>query len=294
MTPSTRSATSVLPLLVLLALAALAAPALADTPVTKIDEWVFFGFGNAGYNTDTYSVTLPKEGCLIVSDAFCSGDQFRVTVNGQDKGLTSTPLGAWCATQVGMEVEKAMAKPEYSKGFFPLNTGASTFKITTAYSEGGGNAYFKITSATCLPPFKVVTAAGKVASRAAATDACKAANLALADVTSATWNTALTVVRASADIKLSPTDAVFINSWDGNAYGGVNLQLTVSATSGAISLLPDLPGVQTAPVYPLCQTPVPTLVDPKTRTTASFAAEAVPKDMSNGKLATEEALIRGW
>ncbi|KNE63658.1 hypothetical protein AMAG_08761 [Allomyces macrogynus ATCC 38327] len=293
MTSSTRPSTSLLPVFVLLALAALAASVLADTPVTKLDEWVYFGFGNAGYNTDTYTITLPKEGCLIVSDAFCSGDQFRVTVNGQDKGLTSTPLGAWCATQVGMEVEQAMAKPEFSKGYFPLN-GASSFKITTAYSEGGGNAYFKATSAMCPPPFKVVTAAGKVSSRAAATDACKAASLALADVTSGNWNTALTVVRASADIKLSPTDAVFINSWDGNAYGSVNLQLTVSATSGAISLLPDLPGVQTAPVYPLCQTPVPTLVDPKTRTTAaSFAAEAAPKDMRNGK-PTEEALIRGW
>ncbi|KNE64850.1 hypothetical protein AMAG_10185 [Allomyces macrogynus ATCC 38327] len=292
MAPSTRSATSLLPLLVLLALVALAAPALADTPVTKLDEWVFFGFGNAGYNTDTYTITLPKEGCLIVSDAFCSGDQFRVTVNGQDKGLTSTPLGAWCATQVGMEVERAMAKPEFSKGYFPLN-GASTFKITTAYSEGGGNAYFKITSATCPPPFKVVTAAGKVSSRAAATDACKAANLALADVTSANWNTALTVVRTSTDIKLNPTDAVFINSWNSDAYGGVNLQLTVSATSGAITLLPDPAG--TGPAYPLCQTPVPTLVDPKTRTTAAaFAAEPVPKDMSNGKPASEEALIRGW
>ncbi|KAJ3368253.1 hypothetical protein GGF31_006483 [Allomyces arbusculus] len=293
MTPSTRSASSILPLLVLLALAALAAPALADTPVTKLDEWIFFGFGNAGYTTDTYTITLPKEGCLIVSDAFCSGDQFRVTVNGQDKGLTSTPLGAWCATQVGMEVEKAMAKPEYSKGFFPLNTGASTFKITTAYSEGGGNAYLKVSSEMCPPPFKVVTAAGKVSSRAAATAACKTANLALADVTSENWSTALAVVRSSADMKLSPTDAVFINAWNGDAYGGINLQLTVSATSGAISLLPDPAGM--GPAYPLCQTPVPTLVDPKTRTTAaSFAAEAVPKDMSNGKPATEEALIRGW
>ncbi|KNE63659.1 hypothetical protein AMAG_08762 [Allomyces macrogynus ATCC 38327] len=277
MTPSTRPATSLLPLLVLLALAALAAPALADTPVMSVDEWQRFGFGSAGSHTDTYTVTLPKEGCLIVSDAYCSGDQFRVTINGQDKGLTSAPAGAWCAAQVGSNADEALTKPEYSKGYFPIN-GASSFIISVVYTQGGGGAYFKISSATCPAPFKVVTSAGKVNSRAAAAAACEAAGMALADVTSANWESVLNVVRASPDIKINPMDAVVINSWNSDTYGGVNLQLTVSSTSGAITLL-------TGPAYPLCQTPVPALVTPTASlaTTSSFAAKkTAPKDLNNG------------
>ncbi|KAJ3353871.1 hypothetical protein GGF32_002775 [Allomyces javanicus] len=76
-----------LPVFVLLALATLATPVLADTPVMSVDKWTLFGFDyTPGFSTNTCTITLPKAGCLIVADTYCSGDQFRVTINGQDKG----------------------------------------------------------------------------------------------------------------------------------------------------------------------------------------------------------------
>ncbi|KAJ3368252.1 hypothetical protein GGF31_006482 [Allomyces arbusculus] len=284
--------------------ATVAAPALADN--TTVDQWTNFQFGNVGSSTGTYSITLPKEGCLIVTDAYCSGDQFRVTVNGQDKGtflplgtdsshywhgltppcfsfcnigLTSTPSATWCASQVGSDPDAALVDPAYSKGYFPIN-GASTFKITAARGQPGG-AFFKVTSTTCPVQYKVVTSAGKVNSRAAAAAACEAAGMALADVTSANWNTVLDVVRASPDIHTNPMDAVVINSWNGDTYGGVNIQLAVTSTGGAVTLL-------TAPAYPLCQgtgTGTTTLAVSATSFAAksSFAAKgAAPKDTRNG------------
>ncbi|KAJ3353872.1 hypothetical protein GGF32_002776 [Allomyces javanicus] len=82
--------------MILLTLTALAAPLLADTPVKSVDEWTYFEFSNVGSATDTYTITLPehKEGCLIVADAFCSGDQFRVSIKGHDMG-TQCRLKSW-------------------------------------------------------------------------------------------------------------------------------------------------------------------------------------------------------
>ncbi|KNE63657.1 hypothetical protein AMAG_08760 [Allomyces macrogynus ATCC 38327] len=274
-----------LPLLVLLSLMAAAAAAavpvtvpdtaVAITPVTAIDAWTYFSFGDTGSSTDVYSVTMQDEGCLIVSDAYCSGDQFRVEINGTDKGLTSTPAGAWCSVAVGEDAESALTKPEFSKGYFPLASGTSTFNITVAYTQGGGGAYWKVASAPCPAPFKVVTSAGKLTARAAAASACEVAGMALADVTSANTDAAADVVRKSPDIKLNPVDTVVINSWNSDTYGNVDLQLTVSATTSAVTM-------RMGPAFPLCQNPTPKLVASVEGTAEGGAAAAAALDTNNG------------
>ncbi|KNE64849.1 hypothetical protein AMAG_10184 [Allomyces macrogynus ATCC 38327] len=275
-----------LPLLVLTSFVAAAAAAavpatVADTtvatmPVTTIDAWTYFSFGDTGPSTDNFSVTMQDEGCLIVSDAYCSGDQFRVAINGTDKGLTSTPVGSWCSVAVGEDVESALTKPEFSKGYFPLASGTSTFNITVAYTQGGGGAYWKVASAPCPAPFKVVTSAGKLTARAAAVSACEVAGMALADVTSANTDAVADVVRKSPDIKLNPVDAVLVRSWNGDTYGNVDLQMTVSATTSAVTM-------RMRPAFPLCQNPTPNLVASAEETAEGEAAAAAAPETDNGR-----------
>ncbi|KNE63661.1 hypothetical protein AMAG_08763 [Allomyces macrogynus ATCC 38327] len=280
MAPSMRNPT-LLPLFALLALAAFAAPVLADKPVKSVNEWTYFDFSNVGTSTDTYTVTLSKEGCLIVADAFCSGDQFLVTINGQDKDarLTSAPSAAWCTAQIDGDFDSALTHPDFSKGYFPI-TGATSFRITVANTARGGGAFFRVTSKECPVQFKVVTASGLVTSRAAAVAACEAAGMTLADVTAADWKTVLDVTHTIPDIKLNPILAVVVNSWNGDAYDGATLQLSVSPASGAVTVL-------TTPAYPLCQLySVSTLVVPAVPSAAkSFAGNGLqPKDTHNGRI----------
>ncbi|KAJ3368254.1 hypothetical protein GGF31_006484 [Allomyces arbusculus] len=218
----------------------------AITNVTTFDAWTYFSFGGNGPSNNTYSVTMQDEGCLIVSDAYCSGDQFAVAINGTDKVLTSTPAGAWCNVTVGDNVESALTKPEFSKGYFPLPPGTSIFNITTANKQGSGGAFFKISSMTCPAPFKIVTSAGKLLSRAAAVSACEDAGMALADVTPANLNEVADMVRKSPDTNLNPVDAVLVNSWNGDTFGNVDLQTTVSATTSAVMM-------RMGQAFPLCQ-----------------------------------------
>ncbi|KAJ3362688.1 hypothetical protein GGF32_005710 [Allomyces javanicus] len=66
----------------------------------------------------------------------------------------------------------------------------------------------------------------------------------MADVTLANLNDIIKTLCKSPDIK--PMGSVMINSYNGNTYGGVDLQLTVKAKKGSPTLVTDL-------VYPLCQ-----------------------------------------
>ncbi|KAJ3368251.1 hypothetical protein GGF31_006481 [Allomyces arbusculus] len=270
-----------LPLFALLALAALAAPVLADKPVTSIDEWIGFDFGNVGTSTDTYTVTLFKEGCLIVTDAFCSGDQFRIEINGHDRGFTSTPSATWCTMQVDDNLESALSHADFSKGYFPIAS-TTSFKITVAKTPRGGGGYFKISSTGCPMIFKVVTAFGLFTSRADAAKACEEVGLTLADVTWATWDAVPSAVRAIPDLQNNPTAAVIINSWNGDPYNDVTLQLSVSPRNGAVTTL-------TEPAFPLCQSFDVSLEAPAASADASAAASfagtsAAPKDTHNGRV----------
>ncbi|KAJ3351861.1 hypothetical protein GGF32_004054 [Allomyces javanicus] len=259
MIKSTRSCTSALLAVALLAIAA-AGTARAAFTIETLDKWTIFGFDDVGALAGPFKVTLPRAGYVLVTDAACPGDQFEIEANGQSIGLTSKPSTYSCDGVWTSDPEQALTMDIYSHGAFPLPAGTSNFQIKTHYLGEGGGAYLKIGLGELAPPssgFKVVTAKGKVATRTAAAAACEAAGMTLADVTSANWNTALDAVRASPDIKTNPMDSVVMNSWNGDSYGGVNLQLTVTSTGGAVSLL-------TAPAYPLCQAAATTLKAPAT------------------------------
>ncbi|KAJ3358181.1 hypothetical protein GGF32_000687 [Allomyces javanicus] len=281
MSPSPR------PFALLLALALLAITAgsvRADDTIVQVplEQWVDFGFGSAGTSTATYATTVPlnEAGYLLVTDAYCSGDRFTVNINGQDKGLTSEPTSERCDLSVGYDPDSALTVSDFSHRAYPLAPGTSAFMISvTASPYGGGAGFFKIGKGVYVDPslgskFKVVTGAGKVNSKDAAVAACQAAGLILADATQANWADVVNAVRASTAVNPNPLDAVVINSWDGNDYGGVALQLNVRATSDTITNA----GITllSGPAYPLCQQPATLKAAAATTSSATAAAAAAP------------------
>ncbi|KNE57538.1 hypothetical protein AMAG_03238 [Allomyces macrogynus ATCC 38327] len=278
------------PFALLLALALLAITAgsvRADDNIVQVplEQWVDFGFGSAGTSTPTYATTVPLDeaGYLLVTDAYCSGDRFTVNINGQDKGLTSEPTSVRCDLSVGYDPDSALTVSDFSHRAYPLAPGTSAFMITaTASPYGGGAGFFKVGKGVYVDPtlgskFKVVTGAGKVNSKDAAIAACQAAGLTLADVTQANWADVVNAVRASTAVNPNPLDAVVVNSWDGNDYGGVALQLNVRATSDTITNA----GITllNAPAYPLCQQAATLKAAAATNssTTAAVAAPPTPQ-----------------
>ncbi|KAJ3368725.1 hypothetical protein GGF31_006149 [Allomyces arbusculus] len=61
-------------------------------------------------------------------------------------------------------------------------------------------------------------------------------------------NEVVKVVRASPDAKLTVFDAVVIDSWNGDTYGGIDLELVVSKFGASVSML-------VFPGYSLCAKP---------------------------------------
>ncbi|KNE55483.1 hypothetical protein AMAG_17789 [Allomyces macrogynus ATCC 38327] len=133
-------------------------------------------------------------GYLLVTNLYCIGDQFQVTINGQDNGLTSTPVAATCDAQIfPTHADSAMSMDNVSHGSYVLPAGTSTIVIATTIVPWGSGGWvsFKVVGLGVyidparLPPFKVVKTEGKVMSCAAAVAACKMAGMVLASVTSA-------------------------------------------------------------------------------------------------------------
>ncbi|KAJ3346210.1 hypothetical protein GGF32_007870, partial [Allomyces javanicus] len=87
------------------------------------------------------------------------------------------------------------------------------------------------------PPYKIVTSAGKVCTRAAAAVACQAQGRVLAAVTSADVNEVVKVVHNSPDINPKVFDAVVIDSCNGNTSAGIDLELIVSKFGATVSML---------------------------------------------------------
>ncbi|KAJ3350770.1 hypothetical protein GGF32_004646 [Allomyces javanicus] len=228
-------------LLATLTLLVLAAGSVRAAIVTDLpfDRWQLSFFPDGlGTPSDTGA-------CLIVTDALCPGEQFQVTVNGQNKGLTSTPVSD-PSCPLGVGIDAALTKPEFSKGYYDLQPGASSvvFKMVAGDVQQAG--YFKVKTGSCdNAPYKVVTNAGKVRTRAAAAAACQAQNRELARVTSTNWDQVVKVVRESPAINLSVFDAVIIDSYNGNPFAGIDLELVVSKFGATVSML-------VFPGYPLC------------------------------------------
>ncbi|KAJ3353864.1 hypothetical protein GGF32_002768 [Allomyces javanicus] len=244
---------------ILLVLAA-AGAARADTVITDFNEWIQTGVSGVGAVTPTYSVTLPEEGHLLVTDAFCAGTRFSTTINGHDQGQTSQPIAFNCGVWTS-DPDEAMTRSEWSHGAFPLPAGTSKFFFKGTVVPMSAAFYFKTGPGVYIDPalaarsgLKVITSKGKVSTRADAVKACTSASMALADATAANWAAVVNAVRLSSalSISASSSDAVVIGSWNGDSYGGSNLQLAVrtdatgTITNAGITLL-------TVARYPLCQ-----------------------------------------
>lgn len=84
----------------LLVVAALSAVAVMPAKAASLSSgggWVQFDFGSYGSVQDDlsgdtdYNFTLTNTDVLRITDGYNTGDQFDVTINGVDQGLTTTP-----------------------------------------------------------------------------------------------------------------------------------------------------------------------------------------------------------
>ncbi|KAJ3368259.1 hypothetical protein GGF31_006489 [Allomyces arbusculus] len=241
---------------------AAAGAARAETVITELNEWTETEVSGVGAVTPTYSVTLPEQGYLLVTDAFCAGTRFSTTINGHDEGQTSQPIPFNCDVWTS-DPDEALTRSEWSHGAYPLPAGTSKFVFKGTVAPMSAGFFFKVGPGVYIDRalavrsgLKVITSKGKVSTRAEAIEACTSAGMALADATAANWAAVVNAVRLSSALSItaSSSDAVVIGTWNGDSYGGSNLQLAVRAdatgtiTNAGITLL-------TAPRYPLCQPP---------------------------------------
>lgn len=130
------------------ALGAVSAPNALDTPGESTGPipvgggWqYFFWWGNTVYGAPfTFTEALPVT--LRVTDAFCYGDQFRVSDNGVVVGDTSKPTKNTCGGPSSPDAaykDKAM-----SSGCFILLPGAHSITLELIKNPfGGGGAYLR-------------------------------------------------------------------------------------------------------------------------------------------------------
>ncbi|KAJ3364291.1 hypothetical protein GGF32_002262 [Allomyces javanicus] len=197
MTKSTRCRTLALLAVTLIALVAAATgPAHAvtiTTAATKLNEWTGFSF-YPWLDSNVFSVTLgPGGGTLLVTDVSCLGDQFKVSVNGGPFEVTSPRSTRSCSlAETTHDPQEAFNMAKYSHGTFKLPPGAVTLKINLEAGTIPSGGFIKITEDPYIDPAlvllggpKVVTASGKVATRAEAIKACASQGMDLAGVSTA-------------------------------------------------------------------------------------------------------------
>lgn len=108
-----------------------------------------------GLTSNTISFAASGKVELRVTDAFISGESFRVIIDGRSR-ITS-PSVAWNATGV-YDPNVAYADSRYSHGSWILDAGDHTVDIfaLTTVSAGGGAAYVELVSAGIAPSNPVV------------------------------------------------------------------------------------------------------------------------------------------
>ncbi|MFA7441709.1 MAG: PEPxxWA-CTERM sorting domain-containing protein [Sphingomonadaceae bacterium] len=115
-----------------------AASASAAIPLTVNGGWQAFNFGSAGsaIENEPFIFTLTGPGVFKITDAFLSGDQFEIFINGVSHGLTSVPVAG---SNVSDDYAAAFASPAFSSASYQLGAGAySVTGIVTLSSRGGG------------------------------------------------------------------------------------------------------------------------------------------------------------
>ena len=138
-------------------------PDLDDPPIGVDDGWsfsfvsppLFTWFGPTGANAAVFNTQGPftytssERTTVFITDAFCTGDQFRVYDFGVAIGDTSvpTPLGCIPAPGRGL-LDELFEDPRWSSGTFLLGPGAHSVTIQTIvnpFSAGAG--FIKVDSA---------------------------------------------------------------------------------------------------------------------------------------------------
>ncbi len=123
--------------------------------------WAYFDWyaGPGVWATPTFSLSADDTCTVQITDAFLTGDQFEVYVDGVLAITTSTPVDG---LNLGLDTDAAWAEPAYSKGCFVLDAGRyelsiKNILIPTGYPDGG--AYIRALDGVvpCVPePSSVV------------------------------------------------------------------------------------------------------------------------------------------
>jgi hypothetical protein len=128
-----------------------AMPASATTVLSVGGGWSGFSFGGVGSSwSDDFSFTLTGTAELRVTDAFLSGDQFKVTLNGVDYN-TSAPGST--GDDISSNYDGAFADSRWSSRSWTLGPGNYTVSGTTLLSPfGAGGAAIELVSSAVPEP----------------------------------------------------------------------------------------------------------------------------------------------
>ena len=115
--------------------------------VTVGSGWQYFSFGGAG-STGTFDFTTTESALFQITDAYNSGDQFTITIDGVNHGVTSTPaMGQWEG-----DYDTAFASPAFSHGSYAIGAGVHEVDYTMALSPyGAGGAAIRLVAAPAVP-----------------------------------------------------------------------------------------------------------------------------------------------
>ncbi|MBM6577102.1 FxDxF family PEP-CTERM protein [Microvirga sp. SRT01] len=133
----------------LLFASALAAPASAVTLVQD-SGWQYMSFGDVGSQiSPSFEFTVVGNATLKITDAFLSGDQFEVFLNGLSKGLTSTPVNDGSSA---VDYDIAFSSSSFSHGSYVLTSGNYVLTAAVTLSPyGGGGGGVELISSGAVP-----------------------------------------------------------------------------------------------------------------------------------------------
>lgn len=121
-------------------------PARADNINLSIGAgYQDFNFGSVGSALPTFSFSLAGPGVFAITDAYLSGDQFRINITSSAgltvfSGLTSTP--AVIGFQIGGDAAGALQNPAFSSAQVSLSAGTYTATGSVEASPFGGGGAF--------------------------------------------------------------------------------------------------------------------------------------------------------
>lgn len=111
--------------------------------------WEYFAFGGAG-STGSFSFTTTESALFQITDAYASGDQFTITIDGVDRGATSATA---TGQDAGGDYDAAFASADFSHGSYLIGAGSHEVDYTLLLSPyGGGGAAYRLVAAPIPEP----------------------------------------------------------------------------------------------------------------------------------------------